>query len=149
MTGFTLALRIVLVILAMSFVLWAVNTARANTRMEKELETMRTFYAQSVANAQRLARAAGEKDVRERVVYKRFVEYRERAREIVDVECDPRALDERYVDQLRLATTAAVQLSDGTTRVADPDGHLGAITVDGGRAEDLQPVHAGSASALQ
>ena len=149
MTGFALSLRIVLAILAVSLALWVVTTIRAAGRMEQELETVRTQYAQSVAQTQRLARAAGEKNARERVVYKRFIEYRDRAAQVVDVECDPRALDERYVDQLRLATAAAVQLPDGTTRVAGPDGDLGSITVDGGRAEDLQPVHAGSASALQ
>jgi hypothetical protein len=129
MTGFATALRIVLGVLAACFVLWVVATARANARMEKELEVLESVYRQVVSNTQRLTKAAGAKDARERVVYKRFIEYRERASEAVDVECDPRALDEQYVEQLRLAAAAAVRLPDGTTRVAGPDGDLGTVTV--------------------
>jgi hypothetical protein len=129
MTGFTTALRIVLAVLAACFVLWVTATVRENTRMERDLENLDAAYRQVLGNAQRLAKASGHKDARERVIYKRFVEYRERASEAVDVECDPRALDERYVEQLRLAEAAAVRLPDAPTRVAGPDGDLGTVTV--------------------
>jgi hypothetical protein len=134
-------LRIGAIIVAMLGVLWTVNQVRSAGRLAAEVELLRSENTALIGRAQALVEAASNKEVRTRTVVKRFVEYRERAAEVVDAECDPKPLDDTYVAQLRAATNSAAGMSDGTAGLAGTDGDSSAITVYGRRIEDVQPVH--------